>query len=376
MDLRSRARMHPWFAGGLARFEHREVRSMKSDSIPQQLVGRSDLTAFFQGRPVLVTGGLGFVGSNLARTLVRLGARVSVLDNLHPKYGGNRFNVEDVVSQLEVLEVDQLDEHALQRVVPRFDTIFNMVGQVSHVDSMEDPYLDLRTNVTAHVSLLEACRKHNPKTKILFAGTRGQYGSPKVSPVNESALIAPVDVNGINKHAGESYHLLYHRVHGLRTCSLRLTNTYGPRHTMKTARQGVFAWFVRQAIDGEEIKLFGGGEQLRDFNHVDDVAAALVLAMVSPKADGEVFNLGSKEPKSLLAIANFIVANSGRGSVKPIPYPPHLQSLEIGDYIGDYTKIKQVLGWEPSVQLEAGIAQTVAYYQAHRQHYWQQEFYP
>jgi UDP-glucose 4-epimerase len=346
------------------------------DSLPQQLVDREDVASFYRGRSVLVTGGLGFVGSNLARTLLRLGADVTVVDNLHEKYGGNRFNLDGVINRIELLEQDQTDEKAMHKVVAGVDTIFNMVGQVNHVDSMENPYLDLHTNVTAHVSLLEACRKHSPKAKILFAGTRGQYGRPSVSPVDESAPIAPIDVNGINKHAGETYHFLYGRVYGLRVCSLRLTNTYGPRHTMKTARQGVFAWFVRQALDGEEIKLFGGGEQLRDFNHVSDVVAALILAMMSPATDGEFFNLGSKEPKSLLTIANTIVEKAGTGSVRGIPYPPHLKAIEIGDYIGNYAKLKRVLGWEPAMPLEQGIAQTVAYYKAHRDHYWQQVLYP
>jgi nucleoside-diphosphate-sugar epimerase len=349
---------------------------MTADRLSEQIARRQDVADYFRNRPVLVTGGMGFVGSNVARALVSLGARVSVLDNLHPKYGGNTFNLHGVLERVEVLDVDQADEHALHKIVPRFDTIFNMVGQVSHVDSMEDPYLDLRTNVSTHIALLEACRKHSPKAKILFAGTRGQYGRPSVSPVAEDAPIAPIDVNGINKHAGESYHLLYGRAYGLRVASLRLTNTYGPRHTMKTARQGVFAWFVRQAIDGEEIRLFGGGEQLRDFNHVADVVAALLLAMVSPDADGQVFNLGSREPRSLLAIANTIVQDAGTGTVKGIPYPPHLKSIEIGDYVGDYSKIKRVLGWEPVVTLEEGIAETVAYYLANRDRYWQPVLYP
>lgn len=346
------------------------------DSLPQQLVSRDDIASYYRGRSVLVTGGLGFIGSNLARTLVKLGADVTVADNLHEKYGGNRFNLDGVVNRVEVLELDQCDEKAMHKVVSGFDTIFNMVGQVNHVDSMENPYLDLHTNVTAHVSLLEACRKHSPKAKILFAGTRGQYGRPSVSPVNESAPIAPIDVNGINKHAGETYHLLYGRVYGLRVCSLRLTNTYGPRHTMKTARQGVFAWFVRQALDGEEIKLFGGGEQLRDFNHVSDVVAALLMAMSSPATDGQFYNLGSKEPKSLLSIASTIVEKAGSGSVRGIPYPAHLKAIEIGDYIGDYAKIRKALGWQPMMPLEQGIAETVAYYKAYRDQYWQQVLYP
>lgn len=346
------------------------------ESVPELVAARPDMTDFFRSRPVLVTGGLGFVGSSVVRCLVALGAKVTVLDNLHPKYGGNRFNIEDMLSQVELLTLDQTNEKALHDVVPRFETVFNLVGQVSHVDSMEDPYLDLHTNVTAHVSLLEALRKHSPKAKVVFAGTRGQYGRPTVSPVDESAPIAPIDVNGINKHAGETYHFLYARTYGLRVSSLRLTNTYGPRHTMKTARQGVFAWFVRQAIEGEEIKLFGGGEQLRDFNHVNDVVAALVFAMASEEADGHFFNLGSREPASLLNIANTIIAKAGTGTVKPIPYPPHLKSIEIGDYIGDYTKIKNMLGWEPQVRLEQGIAETVAYYQRHQAHYWETVLYP
>jgi UDP-glucose 4-epimerase len=330
----------------------------------------------YAGLPVLVTGGLGFIGSNVVRHLVGAGAKVTVVDNLNPQYGGNPFNLEGVRERVEVLVEDQGDEKAMRRIVPRFGHIFNLVGQVSHVDSMENPYGDLYTNVTAHIGLLEACRHENPQVKILFCGTRGQYGRPAKSPVDESAPIAPIDVNGINKHAGESYHLLYARTYGLRVCSLRLTNTYGPRHTMKTARQGVFAWFVRQALDGQTIRLFGGGEQLRDFNHVDDVCHALLLAMVRSEADGQVFNLGSREPVSLREVVQLIVRSAGSGQFAGVPYPPELKSIEIGDYIGDYGKIRRVLGWEPAVPLEEGVRGTVAYYQAHRDHYWRPELYP
>jgi nucleoside-diphosphate-sugar epimerase len=264
----------------------------------------------------------------------------------------------------------------MRPVVRGFDCIFNLVGQVSHVDSMENPWGDLYTNVTSHIGLLEACRRTDCRPKIVFAGTRGQYGRPSERPVSESARIAPIDVNGINKHAGESYHFVYAQAYGMRATSLRLTNTYGPRHTMKTARQGVFAWFLRQALDGQEIRLFGGGDQLRDWNHVNDVVAALLMAMSSPATDGEVFNLGSKAPASLKTVAELLVRHAQSGSVKLVPYPEHLKSIEIGDYIGDYGKLQRVLGWEPRVALENGIAATVAYYQAHRDHYWQREVYP
>jgi nucleoside-diphosphate-sugar epimerase len=195
-------------------------------------------------------------------------------------------------------------------------------------------------------------------------------------PVDESTAIAPIDVNGVNKHAGEMYHFLYARAHGLRVCSLRLTNTYGPRHTMRTARQGIFAWFIRRALEGEEIRLYGNGRQLRDFNHVDDVVAAFLLAMASEQADNQVFNLGSGEPVSLAQLARLIVTAAGRGSIKEVPYPESLRPLEIGDYWANHEKIRRSLGWEPRVSLQEGVARTVAYYERYRDRYWTQEVYP
>jgi nucleoside-diphosphate-sugar epimerase len=326
------------------------------------------------GRKLLVTGGMGFIGSNLARRLAGLGAKVTVLDNLDARYGGNRFNLEGV--QTNFVEADQRNDSAVAPLVKEAEAIFNLVGQVSHVDSMEDPRSDLETNVVSHISLLEACRRHNPSVKIVFCGTRGQYGRPEKTPVDEQAPLQPVDVNGINKTAGEMYHFLYARSYGLKVSSLRLTNTYGPRHTMKTARQGVFAWFVRQALDGEEIRLYGGGEQVRDFNHVEDVVDALLLAMTRAEADGQVFNLGSREPASLLRCAELIVRAAGRGAVRKVPYPDSLKTIEVGDYVGDYSKIQRLLGWEPKIALEAGVRETVAFYAQHRERYWQVPVYP
>jgi nucleoside-diphosphate-sugar epimerase len=344
--------------------------------LPQLVSRQPTVAAFFERRPVLVTGGAGFVGSNLVRALVELGAEVTVFDSMAPHYGGNLFNLDGVMDRVRFVEGDQADGKEITKLVRDTSTIFNMVGQVSHVDSMEDPMTDLRTNVIAHISLLEALKKHRTDAKIVFAGTRGQYGRTPPGPADENTKIAPIDVNGINKHAGESYHFLYARSYGLRVTSLRLTNTYGPRHTMRTARQGVLAWFVRQALDDQQIRLFGGGEQLRDCNHVADVVAALLLAMVSTAADNEVFNLGSKQPVSLGEIASTIVKHAGTGGVTKVPYPPHLKNIEIGDYVGDYGKAWSVLGWEPLIDLDAGMADTVEYYRAHRDHYWKREDYP
>jgi UDP-glucose 4-epimerase len=349
---------------------------MTPEPLPELVATDEALRRWYAGRPVLVTGGMGFIGSNLTHALVALGSEVTVVDDLKPSYGGNRFNLDGISDRLRILEHDTGDEKAMRPLVPGFDAIFNLVGQVSHVDSMENPLVDLYTNVTSHIGLLEACRHSGAKPKIVFAGTRGQYGRPTEQPVDENAPIAPIDVNGINKHAGETYHFVYAKSYGLRASSLRLTNTYGPRHTMKTARQGVFAWFLRQALDGQEIRLFGGGAQLRDWNWIGDVVAALLMAMASPAADNEVFNLGTAAPASLRTVAEMLIEFCGSGAVKLVPYPEHLKSIEIGDYIGDYAKIKRVLGWEPRVPLEDGVRATVEYYRAHRDHYWQREIYP
>jgi nucleoside-diphosphate-sugar epimerase len=277
---------------------------------------------------------------------------------------------------VQVLHQDQGDEKAMRALVPRFERIFNLVGQVSHVDSMADPYGDLYTNVSTHIALLEACRHENPRTKIVFCGTRGNTAGRCGRPSTRARPLLRSTSTASTSTPAESYHLLYGRAHGLRVCSLRLTNTYGPRHTMKTARQGVFAWFVRQALDGQTIRLYGGGEQLRDFNHVDDVCRALLLAMERPEAEGEVFNLGSRQAVSLRRVVEQIIAAAGSGQMALVPYPPELAAIEIGDYIGNYGKIQRVLGWEPRMTLEQGVSETVAFYQQHREHYWRPELYP
>lgn len=323
----------------------------------------------YAGKRVLVTGGLGFVGSNLVRRLVAQGARVTVLDNLDPQYGGNRYNLDSLHGDVQVVEGDQCDEQVVRPLVGDSEYVFNLVGQVSHSDSMADPYKDLRTNVTAHVALLESMRKERSSAKVLYTGTRGQYGRAERAPVHESTAVRPVDVNGVNKHAGEMYHFLYAHAYGLKVTSLRLTNTYGPRHTMRTHKQGVFAWFVRRAMDGEEIQLWGGGEQLRDFCYVEDTVDALLLAMESPAADGEVFNLGG-EAASLARVAELIVREAGGGTIRKIPYPPEHQAIEVGDYSADISKVKHLLGWVPRTSLADGIRATVEFCRQHGRHYW------
>jgi UDP-glucose 4-epimerase len=318
---------------------------------------------------VAVTGGLGFIGSNLARRLVELGSDVLLIDSMVPDYGGNLFNVADLRDRLHVNFADVRDVNAMNYLVQGHDVIFNLAGQVSHIDSMLDPYTDLEINCRSQLSLLEACRHHNPRAKVVFASTRQVYGRPDHTPVDEGHVARPTDVNGINKLAGEWYHIVYNNAYGVRATVLRLTNTYGPRQLMKHNRQGFLPWFIRQVLDGEEIQLFGDGQQRRDFTYVDDVVDAFLLAGCTEGTDAEIYNLGG-ESASLLEVVELLIDLAGRGSYRLVPFPPEKRVIDIGSYEADYTKIRKALGWAPRVPLREGLARAIDYYKAHRAHYW------
>jgi UDP-glucose 4-epimerase len=327
------------------------------------------LARAFDGKSVLVTGGLGFIGSNLARRLVKLGARVTLVDSMIPDYGGNLFNVHDVRDRLTINIADVRDRSSMDHLVKGCHYLFNLAGQVSHIDSMRDPFTDLDINCRSQLSILESCRHNNRDVKIVFAGSRQQYGRPQYLPVDEKHPVHPVDVNGINKMAGEWYHILYHRVYGIRAVSLRLTNTYGPGQLLKHSRQGFIAWFIRRVITGEEIEIFGDGSQLRDLNFVDDVVEAFLIAATSERADGEIYNLAASPPISLLELAKLMISIAGSGSLRMVPFPPEKQRIDIGSYYGSCEKITRELGWQAKTALADGLAQTLRYYGEHAKHY-------
>lgn len=318
---------------------------------------------------ILITGGLGFIGSTLAIAEVKRGNRVTVVDALLPDYGGNRFNVRGIEKEIEIEIGDVRNKKLMEKLVKDKDVIYSLAGTLSHVDSMTDPFTDLEINCVSQLTLLEACRKLNPQVKLLFAGTRNQYGRAKYLPVDENHPMEPVDVNGINNVAAEWYYRLYHNIHGLWTCSLRLTNTFGPRHQMKHPRQGVLNWFIRQILDRKVIKLYGTGNQIRDINYVDDVIDAFILAANSSKAKGEVFNLGG-DAVSLIDFVKKSIKIAGNGKMSIVPFPPSRKAIEIGDYIADRSKIKKMLGWEPKTKVDKGVMKTIAYYRKYKKHYW------
>lgn len=324
---------------------------------------------YFENKQVLITGGIGFIGSNLARRLVNLGAKVTLVDSLIPTYGGNLFNLDDIRDRVSVNISDVRDPYAIAYLVKGKDYLFNLAGQTSHLDSMTDPQTDLAINASAQLSILEACRQHNPTIKIVFASTRQLYGKPDYLPVDEKHPVRPVDVNGINKLAGEWYHLLYNNVYGVRSCALRLTNTYGPRMRIKDARQTFLGIWIRQILEGQPIKVFGDGEQLRDFNYVDDCVEALLLAALSDVSNGKVYNLGSLEVISLKDLASMIINMGYGGSFEIVPFPPERKAIDIGDYYSDFSLIKKELGWIPQTTLQEGLCQTLAYYFSSLNHY-------
>jgi len=324
--------------------------------------------AIFQNRKVLITGGAGFIGSNLAHSLVGLGADVTLVDSLVPEYGGNLFNIEALKNKVRLNISDVRDQHSMRYLVQGQDYLFNLAGQTSHLDSMRDPETDLEINCRAQLSILEACRSHNPGVKIIFASTRQIYGKPVYVPVDEKHPLNPVDVNGVNKMAGEAFHILYNNVHGIRACALRLTNTIGPRMRVKDARQTFLGIWIRLLLENKPFEVWGG-EQLRDFTFVDDAVNAFLAAAASEKSDGRVYNVGGDKSVSLGELAKLLVEINGAGKYIVRDYPNERKAIDIGDYYADFSRIKTELGWRPGVTLRSALKQTLAYYKKHLANY-------
>jgi UDP-glucose 4-epimerase len=325
----------------------------------------------FSGARVLLTGGVGFIGSQLARRLVRAGADVTLVDSLIPEYGGNLANIRDFQDAVRLNIADVRDPHSMEYLVKGADILFNLAGQTSHLDSMRNPYPDLDINARAQLTILEACRRHNQGVRIVFASTRQVYGRPHYLPVNEQHPIEPVDVNGVNKVAGENYHLVYHTAHRLRTSVLRLTNTYGPGMRVKDARQTFLGIWIKNVLTGVPIKVYGDGSQVRDLAYVDDVVDAFLASAQLDEAIGTTLNIGGAERISLADLADLLIRCNGEGSIERVPFPDELKEIDIGDYYSDDSAARSLLGWEPEVEVEKGLTRTIEYYRAHGEDYFE-----
>jgi UDP-glucose 4-epimerase len=316
---------------------------------------------FYRGRNILITGGLGFIGSNLAIELCSRGANVTVVDSMLPDHGAKISNVAPVRDQLSIAIADVRDADRLGGLVNNQEFIFSLAGQVSHVESMRQPLLDLDINCRGQLSLLECCRKNNPAARIVFASTRQIYGKPESLPVSESHPINPPDVNGINKWAAEKYSVLYSHVYGISTVCLRLTNTYGPRMDIENGNKGFTGVFIGQALNGHTIRIFGDGKQRRDFNYVSDVVDAMMLAGASRDLSGRCFNLGNLNHYSLNEFVD-VLSRCLPVRCERIPFPPEFKSIDVGDCYSDYSAFQNVSGWSPRVGLQEGLERTITYF--------------
>jgi UDP-glucose 4-epimerase len=323
-----------------------------------------------KGKNVLVTGGLGFIGSNLSIRLVELGARVTIVDNMMPRLGGNLYNIREVADRVHINFSDVRDSHSMDYLVKGQEYIFHLAGQVNHVDSIRNPIQDLDINCRGTLVLLESCRKHNRQARIIFAGTRGEYGSSVTLPVAEDHPTNPKGIYAVTNLTAEKMVLVYHDVHKIPGACLRITNTYGPRHQMAHDEYGVLNWFVRKAIDDEEIPVFGDGRILRDFLFVDDLVECFLEVAVCERAYGEVFNVGTGIPVSFFDLAREIVRLAGTGKVSFTEFTKERKEVEPGDYYTDISKIKGVVGWSPQTGLEEGLRKTIAFYREHKKAYW------
>jgi UDP-glucose 4-epimerase len=329
-----------------------------------------DLEKAYRGKKVLVTGGMGFIGSSLAHKLVALGADVTLFDCFLPDHGANDFNIKGIADSVRVVRGDIREEKAVAASVGGKDYIFSLAAQALHVDSMRNPPLDVAINCGGSLNVLEACRKLNPAVKIVFASTRQVYGKPDYLPVDEKHPLRPVDVNGVDKLAAEQYHALYYHIYGLRAVSLRLTNTYGPRQIVRHNRANFTGWLIRQALDREEISLFGDGSHLRDFTYIDDVVGAFLMCGAAGEADGGVFNLGGDKPYSLLDFVKLLLKLCPGGAYKCVPFPAERKNIDVGSVYSGYAKIKKTIGWAPVVGLEEGLARTIEFFKKNRAYYW------
>jgi UDP-glucose 4-epimerase len=327
-----------------------------------------NINQVFSKRHVLITGGMGFIGSALAHRLFGLDAHVTIIDSMDPFSGGNIYNLQSIADKINFIKADIGDKHQVGPLLKGQDYLFNLAGQISHVGSMNDPFADLQANGFSQLTLLELCRKHNPDVRIVYSSTRQIYGKTQYLPVDENHSLAPVDMNGVSKLAGECYHLVSHSVNKLPTSILRMTNVYGPRMRVRDAYKSFIGFWFRQLIEGKEIPIFGTGKQIRDFNYVEDVVDALLFTAANPKAIGETYNLGA-EPTSLIELAELMIEINGSGSYHLEPFPLERKGIEIGDYYGNYSKIHDQLGWSPHTSLIDGLTRTLEYYRDNRKFY-------
>lgn len=329
----------------------------------------ADVTDALAGTRVLITGGLGFIGSNLAQTLVSLGAKVTILDALLPPYGGNTFNIAGIEDRVELVNGNILDQPLVEALVTKSEFIFHLAGQVGYVDAKDKPFVDLDFNGKGNLLMLEAVRIRSPQARILFSSSRLVYGKILTLPVSEEHPTNPLSLYAIHKLLGEKYYGYYAHQYGIHGVSVRIPNPYGPRQQMKHSKYSIVGWFVRRALENQTIEIFGDGLQERDYIYIDDIVDAL-LRLIVKGAAGEAYNIGSHERLRFVDMVDMIIAEARGGRKKLVPWPADYEKNETGDYVADIHKIAAATGWQPQVSFADGIKATIQYYLQQGEHYW------
>lgn len=340
---------------------------MAEDKLAVQI--SPEIASAFSGKQVLVTGGLGFIGSSLTRLLIQLGAKVTVLDALLPSYGGNIHNLEGVADQVKIVDGNITDDELVNRLVEGIDYVFHLAGQVGYVDSKDKPFVDLDFNGRGNLVILEALKDHAPQARILFSSSRLVYGPIKTIPVSENHPTEPLSLYGIHKLLGEKYYAYYAHNFGIHGVSVRIPNPYGPRQQVKHAKYSIVGWFMRQAMEGKAIQIFGDGKQQRDYIYIDDIVSALLTTIIRGEA-GEAYNIGSPAPMTFEAMVDEVLAAVESGTKEFKPWPDDYEKNETGDYVADMTKITTATGWQPQVQFADGMREMVAFYRENKELYW------
>lgn len=316
----------------------------------------------YKGQRVLITGGLGFIGSNIAQKLACYGAKVTLVDSLDPRYGGNQANVEEILDRITVQVGDYRDAHLMSPLVRTADVIFHLAAQVSYIDSFRVPLEDLDLNCRGTLQLLDLCRTLNPNARVVFASSRLVLGKVVSQPIREDHPTDPLSIYGVHKLAAEKYHRLYGAVCGLKTAILRITNPYGERQQLKHGKYSLPGWFMRLALEGKSIQIFGDGTQLRDYLYATDLADAFLAVGLSAAPPGEIFNCGSGRSVQFREMAETIIRVLKRGRVEYVPWPPDYERVETGDVNFSVDKLAQATGWRASVSLEEGIERMYRYF--------------
>lgn len=324
---------------------------------------------FFHGKNILITGGLGFLGSNLALKLLRAGANVTVIDSLLPLYGGNIFNLREAEGKVQMIINDMRNMEIMKPLIEKAEIIYHLAAQVSYIDSLNFPHEDLDLNAKATMNILECCRKYNPTARILFSSSRMIYGKVEQPLVTEGSPTNPLSLYGIHKLTAEKYLLMYYKDFGIPSTVLRITNPYGPHQQIKHNKYSLVGWFIRQAMEGNTIKIFGDGAQLRDYIFVDDIVNAMVKCAESPAAIGEVINLGSGQSSRFCDMVEEVINCVNNGKMEFIPWPANYEKIETGDVSVDISKLKSITSWQPDFTLKEGIKKTFEYYKLHYKQY-------